>query len=80
MKKALAHKLTLKQIVLLLVLFSLSMYALHYLIFRDFHHIAIFFVHDIAFLPLEVILVSLGFDKLIDRANEEENRSKLSII
>ena len=78
--KPLFHKLTLKQIIFLLLLFSALMYVIHYLIFRDFHHIAIFFVHDVAFLPLEVILVSLGFDRLIEKTGQEEARSKLSII
>lgn len=73
-------KLTMKQLVIILVVFSAIMYVVHYLIFHDFHHIAIFFVHDIAFLPLEVILVSLGFDKMIERTNEAETKSRLSII
>lgn len=73
-------KLTMKQLVIILLIFSAVTYVIHYLIFRDFHHIAIFFVHDIAFLPLEVILVSLGFDKMIEKTNEEETKSRLSII
>ncbi len=80
MKKAMKHKLTLRQIVILLICASVIMYAVHFLIFKNFHHIAIFFVHDIAFMPLEVILVTLFFDRIIDKAHEEENQSKLSII
>ena len=80
MKNSMKHKFTLKQIVLMLLCFSAVMYVVHYLIFRDFHHIAIFFVHDIAFMPLEVILVTLFFDRIIEKTNEKENRSKLSII
>ena len=80
MKSPFRHKLTMKQIVVLLICTSAVLYVLHYLIFRDLHHIGIFFLHDLAGMPLEVILVTLFFDKIIEKAHEEENQSKLSII
>ena len=80
MKKAMNHKLTMKQIVIMLICSSALLYLLHYIIFRDAHHIGIFFLHDLAGMPLEVILVTLFFDRIIDKASEEENQSKLSII
>ncbi|MBR5536945.1 MAG: hypothetical protein IKU58_03495 [Clostridia bacterium] len=80
MKNPFARKLTIKQIVCLLLCTSAVLYVLHYLIFRDLHHIGIFFLHELAGMPLEVILVSLFFDKLIEKTHEEENQSKLSII
>ncbi|MBR5391125.1 MAG: hypothetical protein IK141_07525 [Clostridia bacterium] len=75
-----SFKLTMRQLIGVLVICSLILYVVHYLIFRDFHHIAIFFVHDLAFLPLEVILVSLGLDRLIESTHENEIKSKTSII
>ena len=80
MKNPFSHKLTMKQIVFLLLGASLVLYVLHYLIFRDLHHIGIFFLHELAGMPLEVILVSLFLDRLIEKTHEEENQSKLSII
>ena len=80
MKNPFSHKLTMKQIVLLLICTSCVLYVLHYLIFRDLHHIGIFFLHDLAGMPLEVILVTLFFDRIIEKAHEEESQSKLSII
>lgn len=80
MKHPFAHKLTMKQIVVLLLCTSGLLYLLHYLIFRDLHHIGIFFLHDLAGMPLEVILVTLFFDRIIDKVHEEESQSKLSII
>ena len=80
MKNPFNHKLTMKQIVILLICTSAALYVLHYLIFRDLHHIGIFFLHDLAGMPLEVILVTLFFDRIIEKAHEEENQSKLSII
>ena len=80
MKNPFGRKLTIRQIVCLLLCTSAILYVLHYLIFRDLHHIGIFFLHELAGMPLEVILVSLFFDKLIEKTHEEENQSKLSII
>ena len=80
MKNPFGHKLTMKQIVLMLLCTSAVLYVLHFLIFRDLHHIGIFFLHELASMPLEVILVTLFFDKIIEKAHEEENQSKLSII
>lgn len=74
------HKLTTRQLIPLMIGISAATYALHYLIFRDFHHIAIFFVHDIAFLPLEALLVTLVFDKLLERSHANENHDKRSLI
>ncbi len=80
MSKKFGRKLTMRQIVVLLLCTSAALYGLHYLIFRDLHHIGIFFLHDLAGMPLEVILVTLFIDRIIDKASEEENQSKLSII
>lgn len=78
--KPVKAKLTVKQLIFLLLGASLVMYALHYLIFRDLHHLAIFGLHELAFLPLEVILVTLGLDRLVEKTHQEESHSKLSII
>lgn len=73
-------KLTMKQLICLLLVISACLYILHYIIFRDLHHLAIFFLHELAFLPLEAIIVTLGLDGLIERTNEDARKSKLSII
>jgi len=57
-----------------LVLASTALYLSHYLIFRDPHHIFIFTIGDIAFVPIEVLLVTLVIHRLL---SEREKRSKL---
>ncbi|MFC2006210.1 hypothetical protein ACFLVG_04575 [Chloroflexota bacterium] len=47
---------------------------MHYLIFRDVHHIFIYMIGDLAFLPLEVILVVLIIERVLAH---RENRAKL---
>lgn len=78
--KPVKAKLTVKQLILLLLCASALLYAIHYLIFRDLHHLAIFGLHELAFVPLEVILVTLGLDQLVEKTHREEARSKVSII
>ena len=41
------------------VLLSVIFYWAHYTIFRDAHHIFIYLLGDIAFVPIEVVLVTL---------------------
>ncbi len=59
---------------LLLVLLSVFFYALHYVIFRDPHHIFIYLVGDIAFVFVEVLLVTLIIHHIL---SEREKRSML---
>ena len=57
-----------------LVLLSLILYGVHYAIFLDSHHIYIFMLGDIAFVPIEVLLVTLIIHQLL---NEREKRIRL---
>lgn len=64
------------QVVLGVVLVALSavVYVVHYLIFRDAHHIFIYLIGDIAFVFFEVLLVTLIIHKLL---TDRERRSRL---
>ncbi|MFO7962591.1 MAG: hypothetical protein R6U50_01580 [Desulfobacterales bacterium] len=59
---------------ILLLVLSIAFYFLHYLIFRDPHHIFIYMVGDVAFVFIEVLLVTLIIHHLL---GEWEKRSKL---
>lgn len=59
---------------LVLVLLSAAFYILHYLLFHDSHHIFVYLVGDIAFVFIEVLLVTLVIHHLL---NEWEKKSKL---
>lgn len=58
-----------------LILLSAIFYFMHYLIFRDVHHIFIYLVGDVAFVFIEVLLVTVIIHKLL---NEREKRSRLA--
>ncbi len=57
-----------------LVLLSVVLYAAHWLFFRDLHHILIYLVGDLAFLPLDVLIVTLILHAVL---NAHEKRSLL---
>jgi hypothetical protein len=70
------------QIVLALSLIALSafLYTLHLLLFHDLHHILIYMVGDIAFLPLEVLLVTLVIHQILEWHERSSRLEKLNMV
>ncbi len=63
-----------------LVALSLVMYAVHFLIFRDFHHILLYFIGDIAFIPIEVLIVTLIIDRMLESRERKQRLEKLNMV
>lgn len=63
-----------------LVILSAIVYAVHFLIFRDFHHIMIYLVGDIAFVPVEVLLVTLIIHRLLSHREKRAMMEKLNMV
>lgn len=59
---------------------AVLLYGIHYLIFGDLHHILIFGLEDIAFIPLEVIFVSLILHRVLDLNAKKRQLSKLYMV
>ena len=55
-------------------------YFIHYLIFRDVHHIFLFLVGDLAFLPLQVLLVVVVMERLLTRRETQAKLQKLNMV
>ena len=55
-------------------------YLLHYYIFGDVHHIFIYMVGDLAFLPLEVFLVVIVIERIITRREKRAMLQKLNMV
>ena len=70
------------QLVLGLSLIALSalLYLLHYAIFRDAHHIFIYMVGDIAFVPIEVLMVTLIIHRLLTEREKRSMLKKLNMV
>ncbi|MDO8578349.1 MAG: hypothetical protein Q7R50_04120 [Dehalococcoidales bacterium] len=70
-------------LILLAVIFlalSAVLYFIHYLIFHDLHHIFIFGLGDLAFLPLEVFLVVLVIERILANNEKQEKLQKLNMV
>ena len=63
-----------------LVILSIILYTAHFLLFHDAHHIFLFLVGDIAFIPLEVLIVTLIIDQLLEAREKKQRMEKLNII
>jgi hypothetical protein len=65
---------------LVLVFLSALVYFIHYLIFRDAHHIFMYLVGDIAFVFIEVLLVTMIIDQLLHAREKRSLLFKLNMI
>lgn len=77
MRKHSSFILTLTAIFLLLSGFG---YFVHYLIFRDAHHIFLYLIGDLAFLPLEVLLVVVIIERILTRRETQAKLQKLNMV
>ena len=59
---------------------SALLYFIHYQIFHDEHHIFIFLMGDIAFLPLEVFLVVIVIERILTRREKQAILYKLNMV
>jgi len=59
---------------------SAILYLTHYAIFRDTHHIFIFMLGDLAFLPLEVYLVVIVIERILTRREKQAIMQKLNMV
>jgi len=63
-----------------LIALSVLVYFIHYLIFRDAHHIFIYLIGDIAFVFLEVLLVTLVLHQLLQYREKKVMLNKLNMV
>ena len=63
-----------------LVALSALIYFIHYAIFTDIHHIFIYLVGDIAFVPIEVLLVTLIIHRLLTQREKRALLEKLNMV
>ncbi|MFC2002152.1 hypothetical protein ACFLUZ_06620, partial [Chloroflexota bacterium] len=59
---------------------SALVYLIHYFIFRDVHHIFIYMVGDLAFLPLEVFLVVIVIERILARREKQAMLQKMNMV
>ena len=65
---------------IILIILSLLVYVIHYLIFRDPYHIIIYLVGDIAFVFINVLLVTLVIDSVLNKKEKRDRLQKLNML
>jgi len=63
-----------------LLALSLLLYLLHYLIFKDVHHIFLYLISDIAFIPINVLVVAIIIDQLLKSRERRSILNKLNMV
>ncbi len=65
---------------LLFIVASVVLYFCHYLVFHDAHHIFIYLLGDVAFVPIEVLLVTLIIHRLLAEREKRAIFEKLNMV
>lgn len=65
---------------LVLILISAILYLIHFVIFVDPHHIFIYGLGDLAFVPIEVLLVTLIIHRLLGEREKRIRLDKLNMV
>jgi len=63
-----------------LLVLSALFYFLHYLIFRDPHHIFVYLIGDVAFVFIEVLLVTLIIHSVLEKREKKARLEKLNMV
>jgi len=64
----------------ILALLSAFIYLLHFTFFHDMHHILIYLVGDIAFVPIEVLMVTVIIHRLLEIREKRRKLEKMNIV
>jgi hypothetical protein len=65
---------------IVLVALSVALYWLHYALFHDAHHVFIYLVGDVAFVPIEVLLVTLIIHQILAKRERRSRLEKLNMV
>ena len=65
---------------IVLVLISVGLYVLHFLIFRDARYIFEYLLGDIAFLPFQVLFVTLIINQLLSNREKKAKLKKMNMV
>jgi len=65
---------------IILIIFSIVIYIINYFIFRNPHDIFFYLTIDIAFLPINVLFVTLLIDTLLNQREKKSMLNKLNMV
>lgn len=68
------------QLALVLLLATVVLHAGHYLIFRDLRQLSFYFLLDVAFTPVSVLVLTLLVDRLLSERERAGRRHKMNMV
>jgi len=74
------RRMSWKDLAAALVATSVLIYIIQYLLFQDVHEIFIWFLGSLAFLPLQVLLVTLVLERAMEDRVKQERLDKLNVV
>lgn len=66
--------------ILALIVASLILYLINYAIFKDLHHIGMFFTEDLAFIPIEVLVTVLIIERALEKREKKHKLQKINLL
>jgi len=63
-----------------LITLSLALYNLHFFVFHDAQHILIYSLGDLAFVPIEILVVTLIIDQMLESRERQRRMEKLNMV
>jgi hypothetical protein len=68
------------RLALVLIIAAIALHVGHYLIYRDLHNLSFYFLLDVAFLPVNVLVLTLLVDRLLAERERAERRHKMNMV
>ena len=63
-----------------LITLSLALYIVHFFLFHDAEHILIYSLGDLAFVPIEILVVTLIIDQMLESRERQRRMEKLNMV
>jgi hypothetical protein len=62
------------------IVLSAGLYALHYLLFRDAYHLFYYLLSDLAFIPINMLIVTFIISRLLESREKKAKLKKLNMV
>ena len=68
------------KLVFVLLFSSAVLYLINFLIYRDLHHIGMFFTEDLAFIPIEVLVTVVIIERALEKREKKKKMEKVNLL
>jgi hypothetical protein len=79
-KEIMKRKIHISTLIIILLISSAVLYGIQIAVFQRYSDTQFYFLQDMAFLPISVLLVTLGLNTVIVRQERKEKKEKVSVV